>query len=80
MCCGSGAEGWFPESCARFRRDRLEEAAQTGAEKLVTVCHYCNQTFAADSSRYDFRVTSYISLVAEAMGIARQDTCDLNPL
>ena len=44
----------------------LQEAAQTGAERLVTVCHYCNQTFAAESARYDFSVDSYVNLVAEA--------------
>ena len=72
-CCGSGAICWFPQSCAQFREDRLKEAAQTGAERLVTVCHYCNQTFAAKESQYDFRVTNYVNLVAEAMGIRRDD-------
>jgi Fe-S oxidoreductase len=73
LCCGSGAICWFPESCARIREDRLQEAAQTGAERLVTVCHYCNQTFAADEAHYDFSVCNYVNLVAEAMGIQRED-------
>ena len=73
MCCGSGAASWFPECGTQFREARLNEAAQTGAEQLITVCHYCNQTFAAESSRYDFTVTSYVHLVAEAMGIPRED-------
>ena len=73
MCCGSGAICWFPQSSARFRQDRLQEAAQTGAERLVTVCHYCNQTFAAEESQYDFSVTNYVNLVAEAMGIKRDE-------
>jgi Fe-S oxidoreductase len=73
ICCGSGAICWFPESCARIRKKRLQEAAQTGAERLVTVCHYCNQTFAADEAHYDFSITNYINLVAEAMGIRRED-------
>jgi len=72
-CCGSGAISWFPESCNRMRKKRLAEAAQTGAQRLVTVCHYCNQTFAAEESRYDFSVTSYVNLVARAMGIRRDD-------
>lgn len=38
-CCGSGAISWFPESCAKFREDRLHEAVQTGADYLVAVCH-----------------------------------------
>jgi Fe-S oxidoreductase len=73
VCCGSGAICWFPESCARIREERLQEAAQTGAESLVTVCHYCNQTFANEADRYDFCVTNYVNLVAEAMGIRRDD-------
>ena len=39
----------------------------------MTVCHYCNQTFAAEEADYDFSVTNYVSLVAEAMGIRRED-------
>ena len=38
-CCGSGAICWFPESCTQFREDRLKEAAKTGAERLVAICH-----------------------------------------
>jgi Fe-S oxidoreductase len=72
-CCGSGAICWFPESCARFREDRLKEAAQTGAQRVVTVCHYCGQTFAEEEQRFEFSVTNYIGLVAEAMGIRRED-------
>jgi heterodisulfide reductase subunit D len=72
-CCGSGAICWFPESCAKFREDRLQEAAQTGAERLVTICHYCGQIFAAEEQRFDFSVTNYIHLVAEAIGIKRDD-------
>jgi Fe-S oxidoreductase len=73
LCCGSGAICWFPESCTRIRQERLQEAAQTGAEFLVTVCHYCNQTFLTERDLYDFNVTNYVNLVAEAMGIRRDD-------
>jgi heterodisulfide reductase subunit D len=73
VCCGSGAICWFPESCAQIRKKRLQDAAQTRAGQLVTVCHYCNQTFAAEGGKYDFSVTNYVNLVAEAMGIRRDD-------
>jgi hypothetical protein len=56
-----------------IRKDRLQEATQTGAARMVTVCHYCNQTFAAHETHYDFSVTNYVNLVAEAMGIRRED-------
>ena len=73
LCCGSGAICWFPQSCARIREKRLQEAAQTGAKRLATVCHYCSQTFAAEEAHYDFIVTNYVNLVAEAIGIRRED-------
>jgi Fe-S oxidoreductase len=73
MCCGSGAISWFPESCAQLREDRLKEASHTGAGRLVTVCHYCNQTFASEHSHCGLGVTNYVNLVAEAMGIQRPD-------
>jgi heterodisulfide reductase subunit B len=72
-CCGSGAGSWFPKSCARFREERLAEAARTGADYLVTVCHYCGQSFTAEESRYTFSVSNYVQLVAAAMGIERDD-------
>jgi Fe-S oxidoreductase len=73
-CCGSGAVSWFPESCARFREDRLQEAAQTSAAYLVTVCHYCGQAFAAEEKRFDFSVTNYVNMVASCLGRHRDDT------
>ena len=72
-CCGSGAISWFPESCAKIREDRLKEADQTGTERLVTVCHHCNQVFSAEEPHYNFSVTNYVNLVAEAIGIQRED-------
>jgi Fe-S oxidoreductase len=74
ICCGSGASCWFPESCTQIREKRLQEAANTRAERLVTVCHHCGQAFAAEESKYDFIVTNFVNLVAEAMGIKRDDT------
>ncbi len=73
MCCGSGAACWFPDSCSQIQEDRLKEAELTGADRMVTVCHYCNQTFASKEGRFDFEVINYVNLVAEAMGIYRED-------
>ena len=72
-CCGSGATCWFPDSASQIRKRRLQDAAQTGAERLVTVCHYCNQTFATEAGQHDFSITNYVNLVAEAMGIRRDE-------
>ncbi len=73
VCCGSGAVCWYPQSSDRMRAGRLREAARTGAARLVTVCHYCSQTFAAEAHHYDFEIVSYIDLVAAAMGRPRED-------
>jgi Fe-S oxidoreductase len=73
ICCGSGAACWFPDSCAQIRDNRLQEAAETGAQMLATVCHYCGQTFVDQEAFYDFSVTNYVNLVAKAMGIHRED-------
>lgn len=72
-CCGSGAICWFPDSCDQISNNRLREAEQTGANQLVTVCHFCNQIFAAKEADFGFDVVNYVSLVAGAMGIDRQD-------
>ena len=73
MCCGSGAVCWFPDSCFQIRDNRLMEAEQTGADQMVTVCHYCHQIFASRETSYNFDIVNYVSLVAESMGIHRQD-------
>jgi Fe-S oxidoreductase len=72
-CCGSGAISWFPDSCAKLRSARLNAAAKTGARRLVTVCHYCSQTFAAEAASYGLDVVNYVNIVADAMGIHRVD-------
>ena len=73
LCCGSGAVCWFPDSCAQIQDNRLREAEQTGADQMVTVCHYCNQTFASKEMDFDFTIVNYVNLVADAIGIHRQD-------
>lgn len=73
MCCGSGAACWFPDSCDQIENHRLEEARATGADQLITVCHYCGQTFSYKEREYPFEVVNYINLVAESMGIDREN-------
>jgi Fe-S oxidoreductase len=73
VCCGSGAEAFFPNSFKTIRDDRLAEARQTGADILVDVCHHCHNVFCGHESEYGFEVKNYAALVAEALGIARED-------
>ncbi len=73
VCCGSGAEAYFPSSFKSVRDDRLAEARQTGADVLVDVCHHCHNVFCDHEYEYGFTVKNYASLVAEALGISRED-------
>jgi Fe-S oxidoreductase len=73
VCCGSGAEAFFPSSFETMRDDRLAEARQTDADVLVDVCHHCHNVFCDHESEYGFIVKNYASLVAEALGVARED-------
>lgn len=73
-CCGSGAAAAFPASYGAVRDERLREAAATGADVLVDVCHFCHATFAAEAPRYGYRLANYVTLAAQALGIARPDT------
>ena len=73
VCCGSGAEAFFPGSFETVRDDRLAEAQETGAEVLVDVCHHCHNVFCDHESEYGFEVKNYAGLVADALGISRKD-------
>ena len=73
FCCGSGAEAFFPNSFEAVRDDRLAEARKTGADVLVDVCHHCHNVFCDHESEYGFIVKNYASLVAESLGIGRED-------
>ncbi len=73
-CCSSVAICWLQESSSQMRDDHLKEAGQTSADRLATVCLYCGQTFGQEEDRFNFKVINYVKLVAEAMGIKRDDT------
>jgi Fe-S oxidoreductase len=73
VCCGSGAEDYFQNSFEMIRDERMMEASQTKADVLVNVCHHCHNVFVDKEDRYGFSVKNYVSLVAEALGIERED-------
>jgi len=72
-CCGSGAVTFFKESFDTVRKERMDEAAETKAELLVDVCHYCHEVFIDREQKYNYSVVNYVSLIAEALGIERED-------
>ena len=52
----------------------MKEASQTNADVLASVCHHCHNVFVSNEDKYNCSVKNYISLVAEALGIEREDT------
>ncbi len=52
----------------------MMEASQTKADVLANVCHHCHNVFVGNEDKYNYSVKNYVSLVAEALGIEREDT------
>jgi len=73
VCCGSSAMDFFPGSMAVMRDERLKEAEQTNADILVDICQTCHNIFAAEEPKYHYKIMSYVSVVAAALGIERED-------
>lgn len=72
-CCGSAAQNYFPHSFERMRGERLDEAANTSADLLVDICHYCHEIFADQEQKYDYSIVNYMTLITEPLGIERED-------
>jgi hypothetical protein len=73
VCCDRGATQWYPNACFQMADERLTEACKTGAQTMVTVCHYCNHLFSSRQAPGNLKVENYINLLAEAMGNHRED-------
>ena len=71
-CCaaGGGVRTAFPEEMAKWAAGlRLEEAADTGADTLVTACPFCEQNLgeSAKAGDYGLEVVDILKIVAEAV-------------
>lgn len=73
LCCGGVANITRPEMTEHMHRGPLNEAEAAGAEVLVTFCSGCHRAFAPLEHESPLKVKSYISLVAEAIGIHHED-------
>ena len=73
-CCGAGGGVLeaFPDFAAWTAVERLEEAAATGAEALVTACPWCERVFrdAAAESDMELPVYDLVDLTLISAGIA----------
>lgn len=72
-CCGSGTITWYPNIFKDLIKKRIIETINTETEKLVTVCHFCEQSFIRHEMEYDFSVTNVINILAKHLGISRHN-------
>jgi len=73
VCCGCAAIVNDPPTGSQMLDQRISEAADTGADTLATVCHFCSQMLASQQDKSSFQVDSYINLLAASLGITRED-------
>lgn len=70
-CCGAGGgvRESNPEFASWTARERIDEAASTGAEAIVTACPWCEKTFneAIAASGSSLKVYDIVELVANAL-------------
>jgi Fe-S oxidoreductase len=74
VCCGSGGYEHYPRKTAELTRGRLAEAAATGADTLITHCHYCHQVFAPHEAGQPLGVEHSLTVLGRALGIERGDS------
>jgi Fe-S oxidoreductase len=71
-CCGGGGnlESHNPELSKQIARERVDQAAATGAEVLVSACQQCERTLnnAARAAKIRIRVMDINEIVLKAMG------------
>jgi Fe-S oxidoreductase len=76
-CCGAGGGvlDAYPEFASWTAGERLEEAAATGAEALVTSCPWCIRVFrdAVEEQGVGLRIVELTELVAQAAGLEQED-------
>lgn len=72
FCCGSGGgvKTAFPEMALQTARSRMREAMETGADKVVTCCPFCEMNLedAAGAEPGVPEVVDLLQLVGEALG------------
>ena len=63
----------IPESLKDATRETCAAAEATGAETVVTVFHSCQRLLCGLAATEPFRVTNYVNLLCEAMGVQLED-------
>lgn len=68
-CCGGGGnvETFAPEVNKAVTRSRVRQAAETGAEVIVSACQQCERTLASAARAERIRVKDIVEVVLEAL-------------
>ncbi|SKC66305.1 (Fe-S)-binding protein [Maledivibacter halophilus] len=72
-CCGSWCTLHLKDSSNKVKEERLQEAANTNADLLIDVCHFCHEFFSLEEKNYNYSIINYANLLAEVVGIKRED-------
>ena len=67
-CCGSGGISYYRDNTIHMiTARRLQEAAVTEADMLVTVCHYCQELFEENNSHESLQIVNLADLVYQEL-------------
>jgi heterodisulfide reductase subunit D len=72
-CCGAGGgvKAGYPDMAATIAHDRVEEAKETGADILATMCPFCQTSFtgALEQLGTPMRLAGVDELLLESLGV-----------
>ena len=71
FCCGGTGEMFFPGKGEDLKKRRMEEARETGANELVTLCVGCELSYLKWQGEKPLGITNIIPLLAQSLGIER---------
>jgi len=67
-CCGSGGISYYKDNTINMiSAKRLREAAETQADMLVTVCHYCQEVFDDINSYESLQIVNLADLMVQKL-------------
>ena len=73
LCCGAAAGFFDPGSASALASQRLDEAKESGAEVIATLCQSCATSFSPGEFTHGLSSKFLTDLVGEAMGIHYED-------
>lgn len=68
-CCGENVPQHLGDLARSMRHGRLQEAVDTGASCLTTICPACDHQFNKDVGHFPITIRNVLSVLAESVGI-----------